>query len=132
MYYPPRRYGDIIPFVSKSKGANAFAEVYAIVKRIPRGRVMNYGQIARLLKKRLSARGVGWALHQCPEGLPWQRVVNVKGECSSDKLGSHPSGLQKALLEEEGVEFGVNETIDMEKHRWCPDSHYSPPKRKKK
>ena len=118
--------------MSKSKEANAFEEVYAIIKRIPRGRVMSYGQIARLLKRRLSARAVGWALHQCPEGLPWQRVVNAKGECSSDKLGSHPPGLQRALLEAEGVRFGVNETIDMEKHRWCPDAHHSLPRTKKK
>ena len=132
MDYPPRRYGDIIPFVSKSKEANAFAEVYAIVRRIPRGKVMNYGQIAQRLKRRLSARAVGWALHQCPEGLPWQRVVNARGECSSDKLGSHPPGLQKALLETEGVKFDVNGAIDMQKYRWSPDARHPLPRKKKK
>jgi methylated-DNA-protein-cysteine methyltransferase-like protein len=104
----------------KLKEQSAWYEVYQIVKQIPRGRVMNYGQIAKLLKRPLSARAVGWALNQCPAGLPWHRVVNAAGGCSSDKLGHNPPGLQKALLEAEGVRFGSNETLDIEHYRWTP------------
>lgn len=121
-----------MPFVAKSKEANAFKEIYDIVKRIPPGRVMNYGQIAQLLKRRLSARAVGWALHQSPPGLPWQRVVNAIGECPSDKLGTHPPGLQRALLEAEGVQFGSNGRIDMQKYRWWPTRRATRSKKKKK
>jgi methylated-DNA-protein-cysteine methyltransferase-like protein len=81
---------------------------------------MNYGQIAGLLKRPLSARAVGWALHQCPEGLPWHRVVNASGGCSVDKLGDHPPGLQRAMLESEGVEFRADETLDIDRYRWSP------------
>ncbi len=106
--------------MGESKEESAWAEVYRIVKRIPRGRVMNYGQIAKLLERPLSARAVGWALNQCPAGLPWHRVVNAAGGCSTDKLGNHPRGLQRALLEAEGVRFGFGGTLDMKRYRWTP------------
>ena len=82
---------------------------------------MNYGQIAKLLRRRpLSARAVGWALNRCPEGLPWHRVVNAAGGCSTDKLGNHPPGLQRALLEAEGVRFDARGLLDMKRYRWMP------------
>ena len=92
---------------------NAWEEVYAIVRRIPSGKVMNYGQIARLLKRPLSARAVGWAMHRCPEGIPWHRVVSASGRCSTDSLPHLPGGFQKALLEAEGVQFGANGCVKM-------------------
>jgi len=97
---------------------NAWDQVYEIVKRIPKGRVMNYGQIAGLLKRPLSARAVGWALHSCPQGLPWHRVVNAAGRCSSDGTGAHPPGLQQALLEAEEIKFGSNGALDLERYRY--------------
>jgi methylated-DNA-protein-cysteine methyltransferase-like protein len=105
--------------MTKAKGESAWSEIFAIVARIPSGRVMNYGQIARLLERPLSARAVGWALHQCPNELPWHRVVNASGGCSTDRLVDHP-GLQRALLEAEGVTFRPNSTLDIEKYRWRP------------
>jgi methylated-DNA-protein-cysteine methyltransferase-like protein len=99
---------------------SAWNEVFDLVKQVPRGRVMSYGQIARLLKRPLSARAVGWALHQCPADLPWHRVVNRSGGCSTDRLGTNPPGLQRALLETEGVRFRSDGTLDMEKYRWEP------------
>ena len=96
---------------------SAWEEVYRIVRRIPRGKVMNYGQIADLLDRPLSARAVGWAMRQCPSGLPWHRVVNASGGCSTDHLHDHP-GLQRALLEAEGVRFGEDATIDLTRYRW--------------
>jgi len=97
---------------------SAWDQVYKIVERIPKGRVMNYGQIAGMLKRPLSARAVGWALHSCPPGLPWHRVVNAAGRCSSDETGAHPPGLQQALLEAEGIEFGTNGALDLERYRY--------------
>lgn len=81
---------------------------------------MNYGQIAELLKKPLSARAVGWAMRQCPDDIPWQRVVNAQGGISTDSLGDLPHGLQRHLLEREGVRFGANGTLDLKRYRWTP------------
>lgn len=81
---------------------------------------MTYGQIATLVENRLSARAVGWAMHGCPEDVPWQRVVNASGGCSTDRLHDTPGGLQRALLEAEGIEFRANGTLDLERYRFTP------------
>ena len=81
---------------------------------------MTYGQIASLIEHRLSPRAVGWAMHGCPGDVPWQRVVNAAGGCSTDRLPDLPGGLQQALLETEGVEFRENGTLDLEEYRWTP------------
>lgn len=83
----------------------AFDAVYAWVRKIPKGRVMTYGQIAALLDRPLSARAVGWAMAQCPEGAPWHRVVNAQGRCSTDARIGAEVGRQQKLLEAEGVRF---------------------------
>jgi len=97
----------------------AFEEVYAIVRRIPRGRVMNYGQIAGLVRHPLSARAVGWAMQQCPQEIPWQRVVNAQGGISTENL-TDPPGLQRLLLEGEGVHFHGSGKLSMARYRWSP------------
>ena len=79
---------------------------------------MTYGQIATLLGNRLSPRAVGWMLHRCPDDVPWHRVVNASGACSTDRLPDFPKGLQRAMLEGEGVEFRDNATLDLERYRW--------------
>ena len=94
--------------------------VFSIVRRIPSGRVMTYGQISAELGSRLSPRAVGWMLHRSPEDLPWQRVVNASGGCSTDRLPDIPQGLQRAMLESEGVEFRDDGTLDLERYRWRP------------
>ncbi len=96
------------------------AAVWALVRRIPRGRVMTYGQIAGILESRVSPRAVGWILHRCPEDVPWHRVVNARGGCSTDRLPDFPKGLQRALLEAEGLVFRENGTIDLDRYRWWP------------
>jgi len=111
----PRVHGEI-----EGARAGAFARVYALVRTIPKGRVMTYGQIATLLESRLSPRAVGWAMHGCPSGVPWQRVVNASGGMSTDRLPDVPPGLQRALLEAEGVAFRRNGTIDVERYRFHP------------
>jgi methylated-DNA-protein-cysteine methyltransferase-like protein len=97
-------------------------EVFAIVRSIPEGRVMTYGQISGCLASRLSPVAVGWMLHRCPDEVPWQRVVNASGGCSTDRLPDIPAGLQRRMLEDEGVEFSADGTIDLERFRW----HHAP------
>ena len=109
--------------------AQVFRRVYALVSRIPKGRVMTYGQIATLIDNRLSPRAVGWAMHGCPRGVPWQRVVNASGGTSTDRLPDMPPGLQRALLEAEGVAFRANGTVDLALYRWAPPAPRRKPSR---
>jgi methylated-DNA-protein-cysteine methyltransferase-like protein len=79
---------------------------------------MTYGQIASLLASSLSPRAVGWMLHRCPDDVPWHRVVNASGACSTDRLPDFPAGLQRAMLEGEGVAFRDDGTLDLDRYRW--------------
>jgi methylated-DNA-protein-cysteine methyltransferase-like protein len=83
--------------------------------------VSTYGQISVLLGNLLSPVAVGWALHACPAGVPWQRVVNAAGGCSTDRLPDLPLGLQRTLLEAEGVRFRKDGTLDLSCYRWEPE-----------
>lgn len=99
--------------------ANFYEAVYRIVRRIPKGRVMTYGQIATIVGAPRAARAVGYAMRACPEGLPWQRVINSKGEISGRTAVERPI-IQKMLLESEGVEFDENGVCDLKRLRWEP------------
>ena len=105
----------------------AFAsQVWEIVRQIPRGRVASYGQIAKILPIPAGVDGdtylefgalwVSGAVASCPDDVPWQRVVNSKGEVS-EKNGADAKR-HKLLLEDEGVIFGVRGRIDMGKYGW--------------
>ncbi|MFH1176095.1 MAG: MGMT family protein [Acidobacteriota bacterium] len=111
----------------QGKGTSAFAAVYELVRAIPPGRVMTYGQISSLLGSRLSPVAVGWALHGCPEDVPWHRVVNASGGFSTDRMPELPVGLQKALLAAEGVTFSADGTVDLNRCRWLLPSAHPPP-----
>ncbi len=104
---------------AKRSGSSFYDDVYAMVRRIPPGRVATYGHIAALCGKPRAARTVGWALHALPEDadVPWQRVINVRGEISIGKVGIPPE-LQRALLEREGVEFDADGSVDLERWGW--------------
>lgn len=91
-----------------------FEEVYSIVARIPYGKVVSYGQIARALDRPRSARMVGWAMRRCPEGLPWHRVIKADGSIASGILPD----LGRDLLAAEGVAFLDDGRVDMEACRW--------------
>lgn len=93
-----------------------FQRVHEIVRAIPHGRVMTYGQISRSLDGRISALAVGWALNQCPDDVPWHRVVNAKGGCSTERRPDVPTGAQKFRLEDEGVQFRRDGTVDLERY----------------
>lgn len=98
-----------------------FEDVYAIVKKIPEGKVATYGQIAQIMGKPRSARVVGWALHSNPYRgvVPCHRVVNRKGELSGG-FAFGGKEVQKKLLENEGVIFLNSYTVNMEKCFWKP------------
>ncbi len=94
-----------------------FQRVYQLVAQVPPGRVVTYGQIARALGVPRGARAVGWAMRQCPDDLPWHRVVNARGDVSPRSADSH-IGLQRALLEEEGVCGDLSGHIDLDRYGW--------------
>ncbi len=100
---------------------SAWHEVWDIVRQIPSGRVMNYGQVAEFHSRPLTPRAVGWAMHDCPGDVPWHRVVNVRGECSTDRVTPTAPGRQRGRLEAEGVQFGADGRVNMPRHRWRPD-----------
>ncbi len=96
--------------------------VYAVVRRIPRGKVTTYGTIAEALGDPRKAREVGWALFAKPkeEKAPAHRVVNREGKLS----GGWAFGgveVQRSLLEDDGVTFRPDGAVDMDKHLWRPE-----------
>ena len=96
-----------------------YARIYAVVRRVPRGRVATYGQIARLAKLPSHARQVGYAMYALPAGtnVPWQRVVNAKGEISR-RARAGGELTQRLLLEREGIRFNARGRIDLSRHGW--------------
>ena len=93
-------------------------EVRAIVLTIPRGRVATYGQIAALLEH-VTPRMVGWAMSALPDrsAVPWQRVINSRGEVSVRARGSGQAR-QRRLLEAEGIEFDPRGRVDLGRFGW--------------
>jgi methylated-DNA-protein-cysteine methyltransferase related protein len=102
-----------------SAGSDSYARIYAVVRRIPRGRVATYGQVAELAGLSGHARQVGYALHALPSAtaLPWHRVINAAGGVS---LRSSPGVelTQRQLLEAEGVEFDLRGRVRLAKVQW--------------
>jgi O-6-methylguanine DNA methyltransferase len=98
-----------------------FERVWNVAARIPRGKVTTYGAIARALGSPGAARTVGWAMRVAPpgSGLPCHRVVNAMGELSPEDAFGGP-GVQRSLLESEGVTFDVQGCVDMRRHLWIP------------
>jgi methylated-DNA-protein-cysteine methyltransferase-like protein len=97
------------------------SRVYMVVKRIPSGRVTTYGRIGKALGAARSARMVGWALNYAPadEQVPAHRVVNRNGVLT----GAHhfgPPDVMRGLLEDEGVTFLDEVTVDLSAHLWDP------------
>jgi methylated-DNA-protein-cysteine methyltransferase-like protein len=108
-------------------GAGTYAKIYAVVRRIPRGRVATYGQIAELAGLPGHARQVGYALHALPEGsvLPWHRVLNARGALSL-RRDSGGEIAQRLRLEQEGVRFNAAGRVALERVQWRPPSKRRP------
>jgi methylated-DNA-protein-cysteine methyltransferase-like protein len=112
---------------SSSRNQVAYnALVWEIVRQIPVGKVTTYGQIAAMIPPpegmnprsylAFGARWVGGAMAACPEGVPWQRVINSQGKIS---LGRGEGKLvQRSLLEEEGVQFDDRERVNLAFYGW--------------
>lgn len=94
-------------------------KVIAAIKKIPKGKVATYGQIAKLAGKPQGSRGVAWLLNSSSQahGLPWQRVINSQGKISFP-LYSDGYLRQRGLLEREGVEFVDSGAVDLKKYQW--------------
>jgi len=94
------------------------AKIYSVVKKIPRGRVATYGQVARLAGIPRHARQVGYALAVLAgDDIPWHRVVNAKGEISVRGL-SFAEDHQRRLLEDENVAFDAKGQISLARFQW--------------
>lgn len=104
--------------------AELYAEIYAVARRIPVGRVATYGQLAELAGLPGGARTVGRAMKLVPKrlGVPWQRVVGKKSRTMAKVNILDPIGgtVQRKLLEDEGVEFTDAGGIRLDRYGWLP------------
>ena len=106
-----------------------FRAIWRIVARVPRGRVVTYGQVARMAGLPGAARTVGWAMQALPEAyrinrrrIPWHRVINVQGRISPRGGEEGIESLRQAdLLRREGIRFSKNGVIDLDRFRWPGD-----------
>jgi len=111
-------------FSSPPNQQTYYEEVWMIVRKIPRGKVATYGQIAKMIPppngvdieayKAFAPRWVGRRMAHCPDDVPWQRVINSKGEIS-ERAGAEK---QRQLLEGEGVKFDAKDKVDLKKFGW--------------
>ena len=102
--------------MKQAKRDAPFPKVWALVKKIPAGRVSTYGALSRAIHGRLTPVGVGWAIRAAEEGaIPWHRVINAQGAVSTD--GETP-GLQRSMLEAEGVSFNELGRVDLTRYGW--------------
>jgi methylated-DNA-protein-cysteine methyltransferase related protein len=108
---------------TRRAGAGRWERIWAVVRRIPRGRVATYGQVAALAGLGRNARQAGYALHALPHGspLPWHRVVNARGAISLPPM-SGDDLTQRIRLEKEGVRFDARGRVDLERYGWRPGS----------
>ncbi len=122
--------GDVVsrPHAAMNRctpGKDGFVQkVLRVIKKIPHGKVLTYGQVATLVGTPRAARIVGGILFQ--QGpmsrVPWQRVINSKGGISTYRVGFGDK--QKELLEKEGIVFNVQGYMDLKKHQWWPSRKF--------
>ncbi len=106
-----------------------YLNVVRTIKKIPKGKVATYGQIAKIAGKPQGSRGVGWILHSSSSArqLPWQRVINSQGKISFPK-GTENFKLQRKLLLEEGIDVSTTGRVSLAQFLW----NKAPSKPKKK
>ena len=100
------------------KTASSYDRLYAVVRRVPRGRVATYGQVARLAGLANGARQAGYALHALRPhtAVPWHRVLNAAGRISLGDVAGAVT--QRLLLEREGVRFDGAGRVDLTRFQW--------------
>jgi methylated-DNA-protein-cysteine methyltransferase-like protein len=97
---------------------SAYTIYYSVIRKIPRGQVATYGQIARLAGRPRHSRQVGYALAALEDDrLPWHRVINAKGEISPR---DYPNAVehQRAKLMKEGVRFDNAGRVSLRHYQW--------------
>jgi methylated-DNA-protein-cysteine methyltransferase-like protein len=105
--------------------ANFYEQVYAVVRRIPRGQVTSYGRIAKMLGRPNAARAVGYAMHALQDSedqpeyanIPWQRVINSQGRISIVNR-EHDAHEQAELLRAEGIVVSQDLKVDLNVYLW--------------
>jgi methylated-DNA-protein-cysteine methyltransferase-like protein len=114
---PPKRK---LPQTAPHRGSEAAAAICAVIRRIPKGWVATYGQVAAMAGLPRRARLVGHVLQRLDPAadIPWHRVVNAKGEISYTLSRHGSDAFQQRLLEEEGVEFDDMNRFNLERFRW--------------
>lgn len=98
-------------------------QVLKVVKLVPAGKVVSYGQVALMVGIPRAAIQVGRVLHEHGDTVPWWRVINNAGRISTTCV-EHSANLQKTLLEKEGVEVTNDLKIDIEKYRFRPSPDF--------
>jgi methylated-DNA-protein-cysteine methyltransferase-like protein len=104
----------------KSASSDSYARIYAVVRKIPRGRVTTYGTVARLAGLAGQARLVGYALHAASAAspIPWHRVINAQGKLSLERDGKSSGTTQRLRLEREGVRVNGAGRVSLERYGW--------------
>lgn len=107
----------------EAESERLYHRIYGVVRQIPQGQVATYGQVAELAGLIGQPRLVGYALYRLSpdqEDVPWQRVVNAKGEISHSLRRHGSDHRQRSLLAAEGIEFDQRDRIDLRRYRWQP------------
>lgn len=110
---------DAVKLSTREPDKNYRERVYRIVRSIPRGRVMTYGQLAEILGEGYTPRTVGFVMHGSDDNTPWHRVINAQGACSTGRIAL-PSDKQQRMLVAEGVEFNERGRCDLQRYLWVP------------
>jgi methylated-DNA-protein-cysteine methyltransferase related protein len=109
---------------TEKKAGTLKAQVYALVRACPAGKVTTYGWIGKALGYPRGARMIGWIMNESPEGVPAQRVINSKGELSGSWAFGQRGRMRK-LLEAEGIVFSEDERVDLKRYGWDPSRDLS-------
>jgi methylated-DNA-protein-cysteine methyltransferase related protein len=114
--------------MTRTPDPNYRERVYRIVRKIPIGRVMTYGQLAEILGDGYTPRTIGFVMHVSDEKTPWHRVVNAQGGCSTGRIVI-PHDKQQRMLEHEGVKFNDRARCELKDYLWIPPEKRSRAKR---
>src|SRR5437588_7216968 len=109
---------------TQKQATTLMAQVFALVKACPAGRVTTYGWIGKALGYPRGARMIGWIMNETPTGVPAQRVINSKGELSGSWAFGPPERMRQ-LLEAEGIIFSADGRVDLKRYGWDPSRDLS-------
>src|ERR671912_403812 len=105
--------------MTRTPDPNYRERVYRIVRKIPSGRVMTYGQLAEILGVGYTPRTIGFVMHGSDDKTPWHRVLNAQGACSTGRIVI-PHDKQQRMLEHEGVKFNDRARCELKEYLWIP------------